>query len=61
MILISQGCSSVYLADKSEATGYGSGTKNPVGFAPDHPPQGKATCITASTSVLARSFTTPCN
>jgi hypothetical protein len=62
MMLISQGRSSGYLADKSEATGYGSGTKNPVGFAPDHPPPGgMATCITASTSVLARLFTTPCN
>jgi hypothetical protein len=29
-MLISQGCSSVYLADESEATGYESGTKNPL-------------------------------
>lgn len=61
MMLISQGRRSGYLTDKSEATGYGLGTKNPVGFAPDHPPRGKPTCITASTSLLARSFTTPCN
>ena len=31
MMLISQGRSSGYLTDKSEGTGYASGTKNPVG------------------------------
>jgi predicted acylesterase/phospholipase RssA len=40
MMLISQGRSSVYLADKSAATRYGSGTKNPVGFASGQPPHG---------------------
>ena len=58
MTIVSQGASVRLLGGNAEATCSWSGTKNPVGFAPDHPPRGKATCITASTSVLARSFIT---
>jgi hypothetical protein len=49
--------SACFLAGHSEATGYWPGTKNPRWVRTlSHP--GAAICITASTSVLARSFTT---
>ena len=46
-----------YLAGNSEAIGYWSGTRNPRWVSSlSHP--GAAICITASDSVLERSFTT---
>ena len=57
MTFVSQGVSVRYLAGNSVATGSWSGTKNPRwGRTLSH--LGAAICITASTSVLARSFTT---
>jgi hypothetical protein len=57
MTLDTQGVSAPYLAGNSEVTGYWSGTKNPRWVRTlSHP--AAAICITASTSVLARSFTT---
>ena len=56
MTLDTQGVSAPYLAGNSEVTGYWSGTKNPRWVRTlSHP--AAAICITASTSVLARSFT----
>jgi hypothetical protein len=57
MTFVSQGVSVRYRAGNSEATGYWSGTKKPRWDRTlSHP--GSAICITASTSVLAQSFTT---
>ena len=57
MTFISQGVSVRYLAGNSGATGAWSGTKSPRwGRTLSH--LGAAICITASTSVLAKSFTT---
>jgi hypothetical protein len=57
MMFVYQGVSVCHLAGNSEATGYWSGTKNPRWVRTlSHP--GAAICTTASTSVLARSFTT---
>jgi hypothetical protein len=57
MTFVSQGVNVGYLAGNSEATGFWSGTKNRRWVRTlSHP--GAAICITASTSVLARSFTT---
>ena len=57
MTFISQGVSVRYQAGNSEATGYWSIAKNPRWVRIlSHP--GAAICITASTSVLARSFIT---
>jgi hypothetical protein len=57
MMFVSQGLSMRYLAGNSEAAGYWSGTKNPRWVRTlSHP--GAAICITASTSVVARSFIT---
>jgi hypothetical protein len=57
MTLVSQGVSVRYPAGNSEATGPWSGTKNPR-WVRTLSRRGAAICITASTSVLARSFTT---
>jgi hypothetical protein len=57
MTFVSQGMSMRYLAGNSEATGSWSGTKNPR-WVRTLSHLGAAICITASTSVLARSFTT---
>jgi len=57
MIFVSQGLSVRYLAGNSEATGSWSGTKNPR-WVRTLSHLGAAISITASTSVLARSFTT---
>jgi hypothetical protein len=57
MTFVSQGVSVRYLADNPEATGFWSGTKNPR-WVRTLSHLGAAICITASTSVLARSFTT---
>jgi hypothetical protein len=57
MIFVSQGLSVRYLAGNSEATGSWPGTKNPR-WVRTLSHRGAAICITASTSVLARSFTT---
>ena len=57
MTFVSQGVSVHYPAVNSEASGYWSGTKSRRWVRTlSHP--GAAICITASTSVLARSFTT---
>jgi hypothetical protein len=57
MTFVSQGVSVGYQAGNSKATGYWSGAKNPRWVRTlSHP--GAAICITASTSVLARSFIT---
>jgi hypothetical protein len=57
MTFVSQGVSVRYLADNSEATGCRSGTKNRR-WVRTLSRLGEAICITASTSVLARSCTT---
>jgi len=57
MMFVSQGVSVRYLAGNSEATGFWSGTKNPR-WVRTWSLLGAAICITASPSVLARSFTT---
>jgi hypothetical protein len=57
MTCVSQGVSARYLAGNSEATGSWSGIKNPRwAHTLSHP--GAVIYITASTLVLARSFTT---
>jgi hypothetical protein len=56
MTFVSRGVSAHYPAVSSKESGYWSGTKNPRWVRTlSHP--GAAICITASTSVLARSFT----
>ena len=57
MTIVTQGVSVHNLAGNSEATGFWSGTKNPR-WVRTLSHRGAAICITASTSVLARSFTT---
>jgi hypothetical protein len=57
MTFVSQGLSVRYLDGNSEATGFWSGTKNPR-WVRTLSHLGAAICITASTSVLARSSTT---
>jgi hypothetical protein len=57
MTFVSQGVSVRYLAGNSEATGCWSGTKN-LRWVRTLSHLGAAICITASTSVLATSFTT---
>jgi hypothetical protein len=57
MTFVSQGVSVRCLAGNSEATGSWPGTKNPR-WVRTLSHRGAAICITASTSVLARSFTT---
>jgi hypothetical protein len=57
MTIVSQGMCVRYLAGNSEATGTWSGTKNPR-WVRTLSHLGAAICITASTSVPARSFTT---
>jgi hypothetical protein len=57
MMFVSQSVSVGSLAGNSEATGSWSGTKNPR-WVRTLSHLGAAICITASTSVLARSFTT---
>ena len=57
MTLVSQVLSVRYLAGGSEATGSWSGTKNPR-WVRTLSHLGAAICITASTSAIARSFTT---
>jgi hypothetical protein len=57
MTFVSQDVSVRYLGGNSEATGSWSGTKNPR-WVRTLSHLGAAICITASTSVLARSFTT---
>jgi hypothetical protein len=57
MTFVSQGVSVRSLAGNSEATGLWSGTKNPR-WVRTLSHLGAAICITASTSVLATSFTT---
>jgi hypothetical protein len=57
MTFVSQGVSVRYLAGNSEATAPWSGTKNPR-WVRTLSHLAAAICITASTSVLARSFTT---
>jgi hypothetical protein len=57
MMLVSQGRSVRYLADKPEASGYWSGTQNTRWVRTLARPDA-AIRVTASTSVLARSFTT---
>jgi hypothetical protein len=57
MRCVSQGVSVRYLAGNSEATGFWSGRRNPR-WVRTLSHLGAAICITASTSVLARSFTT---
>ena len=57
MTFVSQGVSVRYLPGNGEATASCSGTKNPR-WVRTLSHLGAAICITASTSVLARSFTT---
>ena len=57
MTFVSQGVSVCHRAGNSEATGSWLGTKNPR-WVRTSSHRGAAICITASTSVLARSFTT---
>jgi hypothetical protein len=57
MTFVFQGVSVRYFAGDSVATGSWSGTKNPR-WVRTLSHLGAAICITASTSVLARSFTT---
>ena len=57
MTFVSQGMSMRHLTGNSEATGCWSGTKSPR-WVRTLSHLGAAICITASTSVLARSFTT---
>jgi hypothetical protein len=57
MTFVSQSVSVRYRAGNSEATGSWSGTKNPR-WVHTLSRLGAVICITASTSVLARSFTT---
>jgi hypothetical protein len=57
MTFVSQGVSVRYLAENSEASGCWSATKNPR-WVRTLSHLGAAICITASTSVLAGSFTT---
>jgi hypothetical protein len=57
MTFVSQGVSVRYLTVDSEATGFWSRSKNPR-WVRTLSHLGAAICITASTSVLARSFTT---
>jgi hypothetical protein len=57
MMLVSQGVSVRYLSGNLAATGSWSGTKNPR-WVRTLSHLGAAICITASTSVLARSFIT---
>lgn len=57
MTIVTQGVSVCYLAGNSEATGFWAGTKNPR-WVRTLSRRGAVICITASTSVLARSFTT---
>ena len=57
MTFVSQGVSVHFLACNSETAGFWSGTKNPR-WVRTLSHRGAAICITASTSVLARSFTT---
>ncbi len=57
MTFVSRGVSVRYLAGNSEANGSWSGTKNPR-WVRTLSHLGAAICITASASVLARSFTT---
>jgi hypothetical protein len=57
MAFVSQRMSVCYLTVNSEATGYWSGAKNPR-WVRTLSRLGAAICITASTSVLARSLTT---
>ena len=57
MTFVSQGVSVRYLAGNSEATGSWPGTRNPR-WVRTLSHLGAAICITASTSVLARSCTT---
>ena len=56
-MFISQNASARYLAGNSEAAGVWTGTTNPR-WVRTLSHLGAAICITASTSVLARSFTT---
>ena len=57
MTFVFQGVSVRYLTGNSEATGFWPGSKNPR-WVRTLSHLGAAICITASTSVLARSFTT---
>jgi hypothetical protein len=57
MTFVSQGVSMCYLAGNSEAIGFWSGTKSPR-WVRTLSRRGLLVCITASTSVLARSFAT---
>jgi hypothetical protein len=57
MTFVSQGVSVSYLTVNSGATGFWPGSKNPR-WVRTLSHLGAAICITASTSVLARSFTT---
>jgi hypothetical protein len=57
MTFVTQGVSVCYPAGNSEATGFSSEIKNPR-WVRTLSHLGAAICITASTSVLARSFTT---
>jgi hypothetical protein len=57
MTIVSQGVGVRHLGGNSEATGSWSGTKNPR-WVRTLSHLGEAICITASTSVLARSSTT---
>ena len=57
MTIVTQGVSVHNLAGNSEATGFWSGTKTPP-WVRTLSHLGAAICITGSTSVLARSFTT---
>jgi hypothetical protein len=57
MTFVSQGVSVRYLAGNSEAAGFWSATQNPH-WVRTLSRLGAAICITASTSVPARSFTT---
>ena len=57
MAFVSQRVSVCYLAGKSEAAGFWSETKSPP-WVRTLSRRGLVICITASTSVLARSFTT---
>ena len=57
MTFVSQGVSVHFLAGNSETAGFWSGTKNPR-WVRTLSHLGAAICITASTSVIARSFIT---
>jgi hypothetical protein len=57
MTFVSQSVSVCHLAGNSEATGFWSGTKSPR-WVRTLSHLGAVICITASTSVLAKSFTT---